>query len=110
KRDVERLLAQGTAAPGTPEAALPDAVPAPVDLDSFKYLGFENAFRGSPEEIRERLSAYLPIFEGRTNVLDVGCGRGEFLDLLRSRGVEASGIDINDAMVEESRARGLTVD
>jgi SAM-dependent methyltransferase len=43
-------------------------------------------------------------------VLDIGCGRGEFLDLLRGRGISARGIDINDAMVEETRARGLVAE
>ena len=80
-----------------------------LDLDSFKYLGFEDAFRGSPEEIRARLASYLPIFEGRRDVLDIGCGRGEFLELLKQRGITARGLDLNHEMVETSRARGLDV-
>ena len=43
-------------------------------------------------------------------MLDVGCGRGEFLELLRTRGIAARGIDLNHEMVEQCRARGLTVD
>ena len=114
KREVARVLAVSSAisdASSSPSASTTAAVPVPgADLDSFKYLGFENQFRGPVEEIRRRLEAYLPLFEGRQDVLDVGCGRGEFLDLLRSAGVGARGIDSNDAMVEEARARGLAVE
>jgi SAM-dependent methyltransferase len=119
KREVERLVGQlqaradgAEAAPGAapaPGASTPAGLPA-VDLNGFRYLGFENRFRGAPEEIRRRLEAYVPLFEGRHDVLDVGCGRGEFLDVLRAAGVTARGIDINDAMVEEARARGLVAD
>jgi SAM-dependent methyltransferase len=100
KRDVERLLtgaAQGAAAPAGP----------PPDLDAFKYVAFEHEFRGSPDEIRQRLERYVPKFAGLTDVVDIGCGRGEFLDLLRAHGIGARGLDLNGAMVEEARARGL---
>jgi len=76
-------------------------------LDSHKYVGFEDQFRGSPEEIRRRVEDYLPMFAKASDVLDVGCGRGEFLELLRERGVRARGIDINPAMVEVCRGKGL---
>jgi O-antigen chain-terminating methyltransferase len=86
------------------------------DLDSHKYVGFEDQFRGSPEEIRRRVAEYLPIFLGiedqgsgikASDVLDVGCGRGEFLEMLREQGVSARGIDVNSAMVEVCQAHGL---
>ena len=76
-------------------------------LDAYKYVGFEDRFRGSREAIRTAQESYLPLFEGRADVLDVGCGRGEFLDLLASRGVRARGLDLNPEMVEVCRARGL---
>ena len=78
-----------------------------TSLDSYKYVGFEDQFRGSQHDIRERLEAYVPLFEGATDVLDVGCGRGEFLDLLREKGIPARGIDLNDEMAAVSRERGL---
>jgi SAM-dependent methyltransferase len=74
---------------------------------SHKYVGFEDAFRGSPEQIRSRLADYVAIFAGATDVLDIGCGRGEFLGLLREHGVSGRGIDLNDAMVEVCRDKGL---
>ena len=76
-------------------------------IDSFKYVGFEDQFRGSATTIRERLQDYLPLFAGRQDVLDIGCGRGEFLDLLRQQGIRARGLDINHEMVEVCRQRGL---
>jgi SAM-dependent methyltransferase len=51
----------------------------------------------------------VPLFEGRSDVLDVGCGRGEFLDLLKAQEVYARGIDLNHEMAEVCRARGLDV-
>ena len=117
KRELERLatvapdaaVASGSRIPnpGSRQAVSPQAF-APA-LDAYKYVGFEDRFRGSRDAIRERLSSYLQLFEGRGVVLDVGCGRGEFLDLLASRGIPARGIDLNHEMAEACRARGLDV-
>ena len=95
-----------------PRSALSTQHPAPGILrpapdDDVLYLAFEDQFRGSDQEIRERLSAYLPIFEGRSNVLDVGCGRGEFLSALKQAGVPARGVDANGEMAAIARDRGL---
>ena len=76
-------------------------------IDSFKYVGFEDQFRGSATAIRERLEDYLALFSDTQDVLDIGCGRGEFLELLRHNGVRARGLDINHEMVEVCRQRGL---
>ena len=56
-----------------------------------------------------RMASYLPFFEGASDVLDVGCGRGEFLELLAGAGVSGRGIDLNHEMAETCRARGLDV-
>jgi SAM-dependent methyltransferase len=118
KREVERLLdrssSQISGAAASTTADRQTAVPsgeaaALTDLDSFKYVGFEDSFRGSRDDIRDRLAAYVPKFEGLSDVLDIGCGRGEFLDLLRERGIRGKGIDVNHEMVEVSRSRGLDV-
>ena len=84
-------------------------IPPSSAYDGYKYVAFEDKFRGSEAEIRSRVAGYLPYFEKATNVLDVGCGRGEFLDLLRERGVTASGIELNHDMAEVCRSRNLTV-
>jgi SAM-dependent methyltransferase len=112
KREVERLA--GTEPP--PARTSPDSRPASAEptgstfhtLDSYKYVGFEDQFRGSRAAIRTRLESYLPFF-GAGDVLDVGCGRGEFLELLAAAGVRARGIDLNHEMAEQCRARGLDV-
>ena len=70
-------------------------------------MGFEDRFRGSEEAIRARLADFVPYFEGQRNVLDIGCGRGEFLDLLRERGISGQGLDLNPEMIEVCRSRGL---
>src|SRR5262249_46288024 len=59
--------------------------------------------------IRRKQEAYLPLFAGASNVVDIGCGRGEFLALLKASGVTARGVDVNEEMVAEARARGLDV-
>src|SRR6185503_5575592 len=121
KREVERLspsnpksqIPSPKSQPGTepdPGSRIPDSAGSGSqfdDIDSHKYVGFEDQFRGAPDEIRRRVAEYLPIFENASDVLDVGCGRGEFLELLRDRGVAARGIDINPAMVEVCRGKGL---
>ena len=100
--------AGAAAAPFAPAA--PSAVIGSSDPLSHKYVGFEDEFRGSADAIRAGLARYVPIFDGASNVLDVGCGRGEFLSLLRDSGISARGIDVNEAMVEVCRGRGFDAD
>jgi SAM-dependent methyltransferase len=83
----------------TPAAGVERPPASGLETLSHKYVGFEDAFRGSSDDIRARLNDYLPTFAGASDVLDIGCGRGEFLGLLREKGVSARGIDLNDAMV-----------
>jgi len=90
---------------GLPRAG--EASRGALDTLSHKYVGFEDAFRGSREAILARLTDYVSIFAGASDVLDIGCGRGEFLSLLRDRGVSGRGIDLNDAMVEVCREQGF---
>lgn len=83
-------------------------------LDAF-YASFQDNFRGSIEDISNRLKVYLPLLEEAkvgtpdSPILDVGCGRGEWLELLRESGYIAHGLDINRVMIERCRARGLEV-
>ena len=82
-------------------------------LDAYKYVGFEDQFRGSQDVIRERQTSYVPYFEAAAtagDVLDIGCGRGEFIELLNAHGIPARGIDLNHEMAEVCRAKGLRVE
>ena len=112
KREIQQSrIGAGTAgAEGPGQAqALPPAGPASQfdALDSHKYVGFEDQFRGTPDDIRRRVAEYLPTFAGTSDVLDIGCGRGEFLELLREQGITARGIDLNPAMVDVCLEHGL---
>ncbi len=77
------------------------------------YRAFEDRYRGSRELIKERLRAYLPFTQpfftltNTPNSLDLGCGRGEWLELLSEEGFQATGVDLNDRMLEACFALGL---
>lgn len=75
----------------------------------FDYFLFEQRFRGSREDIKERQEIYIPYFAGKSDVLDFGCGRGEFIELLLENGVTTQGIDLNPDMVAYCQDRGLPV-
>lgn len=79
------------------------------------YRAFEEKHRGPREFIKSRLEVYLPFLAPLRNLvlsnkaLDLGCGRGEWLELLGEHGYDAVGIDIDDGMLEACRERGLQV-
>ena len=89
-----------------PAAGPPGQTVSPA-ADDYKYVAFEDQFRGSTEEIRGKFSEYVSLFSGVSDVLDVGCGRGEFLALLREAGVSARGVDLNGEMIGAAREEGL---
>ena len=79
------------------------------------YRAFEDRYRGSRDTIKQRLRAYAPFLAplaatGPARALDLGCGRGEWLELLGETGLAARGIDLDDAMLEACRERGLQVE
>jgi O-antigen chain-terminating methyltransferase len=86
----------GAAAPSQPAASL-----------AFDYARFAEAFRGSEERVRAGQRIYVPDFKGRGNVLDIGCGRGEFLELMREAGVPARGIDSSLESIALCHEKGL---
>ena len=75
-----------------------------------EYRSFEDVFRGPEERVRELVAPYVERLQGHEPVLDVGCGRGELLDLLREAGIEATGVDLDEGMVERARAKGHLVE
>lgn len=76
----------------------------------FDYVAFENQYRGSEENIKNRLREYLKYFEGQENVLDIGCGRGEFLEILKENNIDAKGIDIDEDMLALCKGKNLNVE
>ena len=106
KREVDRRVS-GEPVAGSREPEVERRADASADRHAYQYVGFEDRFRGSEAVIRARLADYVSYFAGQSNVLDVGCGRGEFLDLLKQQGISSKGLDLNPEMVEVCRSRGL---
>jgi 2-polyprenyl-3-methyl-5-hydroxy-6-metoxy-1,4-benzoquinol methylase len=73
------------------------------------YARFEERFRGTESHIARAQEFYLPYFSGCRRVLDLGCGRGEFLALLRERGIEGIGVDADPDAIAACREKGLDV-
>ena len=76
------------------------------------YASFEDEFRGPRDEVRQRLRVYIPFLKEAQitgGVLDIGCGRGEWLQLVESEGIDAQGVDRNRVFIEQCRAAGLNV-
>ncbi len=82
-------------------------------LDERAYLDFEERFRGSRDEIRARqrnaVRYVRDLQPGQGRLLDLACGRGEWLDVLRSEGIDAYGVDNNATMIADAAAAGLDV-
>jgi SAM-dependent methyltransferase len=73
-----------------------------LESDYYAYMGYDS------DRAREALSHYLSFFSTGP-VLELACGRGEFLDLLRDAGLPASGVDLDEGMVERAVERGHRV-
>lgn len=88
-----------------------DASDQRLALDEL-YAAFENQFRGTPEHVKEGLKVYLPLLKDAgitSDILDLGCGRGEWLELLRAEGWQARGVESNRAMIENQRDQNLEI-
>lgn len=95
--------------PGPASAAPPSA--APPEIPAGVYALFEERFRGSPAEIARGQRFYLDHLRDLPGpVVDAGCGRGEFLKLLKEAGIPAAGIESNPVSVEACRKAGLEVE
>lgn len=98
------------------EELAPTPVVSPETIDAY-YLAFEDANRGTRESVLAKLSIYdhwlatcVPQTDGLTHqIVDIGCGRGEWISYVRHRGRDAFGIDVNRVMVEACVAQGFNV-
>ena len=79
-------------------------------VTGLNYFIFEDRFRGSRNDTKAKQLKFVKYFEGCKNVLDIGCGRGEFLELLKDNGISGHGIDIDEDMVRYCRSRDLNVE
>ena len=116
-----RLIRQRAAAtPGPPGAVPPPPASSPTTPRKeegdkarpavFDYSRFEERFRGDEAYVSEAQNFYLPYFRNCQWVVDLGCGRGEFLSLLREQSVQASGVDAHPDAVATCREKHLDVE
>src|SRR6185503_11843347 len=77
---------------------------------AFDYGRFAERFRGNEEYVKAGQQIYRNDFLGRKNVLDIGCGRGEFLEMMRDAGVPARGIDLSEESAALCREKGLVAE
>lgn len=107
---LSRLL-EGTGV--TPSAPSQQSHPEQDHLLDSLYFSLEDELRGTPEQIKEEVKVYLPVLQNAgisSDILDVGCGRGEWLQVLREEGFQARGIDTNRILVQQCKDLSLDVE
>lgn len=111
---VEKSVRTAPAAPSVTTAAVQPSVPAETaggsDYEEIDYFDFENHFRGSIDSIKKAQEAYIPYFKDKKKVIDIGCGRGEFLSLMQDNGINAVGVDIYEPYADYCRMKGLNAE
>ncbi|MHA6204603.1 methyltransferase domain-containing protein [Dyella soli] len=111
---VERGTVQASRGGELPDRNQSEPSSVPNAHDAL-YASFEDEFRGTREDIKSRVEHYLPAVRhavGETSaglVVDLGCGRGEWLELLREHGIKSCGVDLNKVMLAECKASDLDV-
>lgn len=109
---LSRITSDSTASMTRVSDGAPIIVPS--SIDEGLYVAIEDRFRGNPKIIRERQTMYIPYIKNIVTeefpLLDIGCGRGEWLSVLRDTGVSARGIDSNRACIADCNQLGLNVE
>ena len=113
KRDLDNIRRMAsTQSPTASASASPTAPQAPVVIDDALYISLEDHFRGDKATVHQRQMEYLPYISGIVSeqfpLIDLGCGRGEWLQVLKDNHIAARGIDSNTACVAECTENGLT--
>jgi len=110
QRKIDAARASG---PITSTTAAPAPISSSPAIDDALYIALEDAFRGDPIVIRARQHQYVAYVQNVVSqtapLLDIGCGRGEWLNILKDSNIPATGIDTNAASVQECSAQGLNV-
>ena len=110
QRKIDAARASG---PVTTTTAAPAPITSSPTIDDALYIALEDAFRGDPIVIRARQHQYVAYVQNVVSqtapLLDIGCGRGEWLNILKDSNIPATGIDTNAASVQECSAQGLNV-
>jgi len=111
KRDLDNIRRMAaTQSPAT--GITPSAPQAPAIIDDALYISLEDHFRGDKATVHQRQMEYLPfishIVSDQFPLVDLGCGRGEWLQVLRENGISARGIDSNTACVAECTENELS--
>lgn len=117
RQTVDTVRRRVESAPAANSAAMPASVPSAVSgpvIDDAMYVALENYFRGSRDLVAERQAAYIPhlpsVVSAATPLVDLGCGRGEWLSVLKDRGIPAIGIDSNAVCIAECAESGLSAE
>jgi len=109
-RTMERINAGPAPVPTFGRKELDVALAEKIGRASFpNWLAFAARFRGDEEEIRRKQSVYVEVFRHHDPVVDIGCGRGELLELLRDANISALGIELDSKVAEYARSKGLDV-
>jgi O-antigen chain-terminating methyltransferase len=108
-RYLQELRRESQPAPSKQSVSVASNAAPGLAPHEFDYFMFEQRFRGDMSEIKKRQAAYVDFFRGKTDVADLGCGRGEFVELLGEHGISAIGVDSNAEMIASCQARGLNV-
>jgi O-antigen chain-terminating methyltransferase len=105
-RTLRQKQVPAQAAPAGTAPAPHAEEPIPID-----WMRFANAFRGSEDRIRANQARYIARFQDtKGEILDLGCGRGEFLEAAREAGLQARGIDLSQESIDLCQSKGLTAE
>ncbi len=110
ERAARTGAAPAAAAPPAPPPSGEPAAPAAPAGAPFDYLRFEERYRGPEESVARRQAVYRDVLRGCRRVVDLGCGRGELIELLAADGVDAYGVEIEPDFVALLHEKGITVE
>jgi len=76
-------------------------------LSVFQYSDFEQRFRGDREKVKKKLEKYATFFQDTDHIVDLGCGRGEFIEILQQRGKHVEGVDNSTSMLKKAEKKNI---